>query len=72
MKLLILKTDIATEDHVKRIKPLFHNNPVIYDWSVDLQDIDYVLRVEASDNLREEDLIFLIQKYGFLCEELQG
>jgi len=72
MKLLILKTDINSPDHVNKIRPLFDNNPIVFNWSVDLQDIDYILRVEASDHLLEEDLIYLIQKYGFSCEELQG
>ena len=71
MKLLILKTDIESQEKVDMIRPLFYQNPIIYAWSVDLHDIDKVLRVEASDDLRQEDLIFLIQKYGFYCEELE-
>lgn len=70
MKLVILKTDIKTKKKVKMIKPIFNNLPTISKWSVDTEDIDNVLRIEAEDNLKEEDVKKLVLENGFYCEEL--
>ena len=70
MKLLILRTDIKTRKKVRKIKSVFNKHPVIIDWSIDLEDIDNVLRIKAYDELTEEDIISLVQKEGFYCEDL--
>ncbi len=70
MKLLILKTDIRSRQKVNRIKPILNQHPVINDWSIDIADIDNVLRIEASDNLCENDIVRLMKRYGFHCEAL--
>jgi hypothetical protein len=70
MKLLILRTNIKTKKKVKTIKPLFNNHPTIFNWSVDTEDIDNVLRIEAQDNLSENEIIHLVKTCGFYCEAL--
>ena len=70
MKLLILRTNIKTKKKVKVVKPLFNNNPIISKWSIDLEDIDNVLKIEAQDDLKETDLIHLVKTAGFYCEPL--
>ncbi len=70
MKLLIFRTDIKTKKKVKAIKPLFNNHPGITDWSIDTEDIDNVLRIEAAENLNEHDVISLINTRGFYCDAL--
>lgn len=70
MKLVILKTNIRSKRKVNRIKPIFNNMPSILNWSIDTQDIDNVLRIEATENLHEVDIIHLIKKYGFYAEAL--
>ena len=70
MKLLILKTDIETKKEVKAVKPIFNNNPDITNWSVDVEDIDNVLRIEAENELNDEDIINLLQICGFYAEPL--
>ena len=70
MKLLILKTDIKTKKKVKAVKPLFNNHPTISNWSIDIEDIDNVLRIEAQNDLNEKDLIHLVKACGFYCEAL--
>jgi hypothetical protein len=70
MKLLIFKTDIKTKKMVKAVKPILNNNSVIVNWSIDTKDIDNVLRIEASENLNEDDIIDLIKPSGFGCEIL--
>lgn len=69
-RLLIFKTDIKTQEKVKRIKPHLNNHIDIKTWSIDMEDIDNVLRVEASNNLKEKHIINLITTLGFYCDEL--
>ena len=45
---------------------------MIFKWSIDLEDIDNVLRVEASSELEIEHINNLIQQKGFYCEDLPG
>jgi len=70
MRLLILRTNIKTKKKVKKVKPLLNNHPLILNWSVDLEDIDNVLRIEAISNLNELDVKNLVQQKGFYCENL--
>jgi len=70
MKLLILRTDIKTKKKVKLVKFLFNNHPNIINWSIDFEDIDNVLRIEATENLNESDIIDLMKIEGFYCEPL--
>lgn len=70
MKLVILRTDIKTKKRVKKVKPFFNSHPNINKWSVDTEDIDNVLRIEADDNLQEDEVKRLVLENGFYCEEL--
>ena len=70
MKLLILRTDIKTKKKVKLMKPVFNNHPIISKWSIDTEDIDNVLRIEAEDSLHEDDVKRMVVENGFYCEDL--
>lgn len=70
MKILVFRTDIKTDKMLEMVKPVLNNHPVISDWSVDTEDIDNVLRIEASDQLNESEVIDLIKPYGLFCEAL--
>ena len=70
MKLVILKTDITTKKKVQQMKSVFNNHPIISKWSIDTEDIDNVLRIEADDNLQEDQIKKLITENGFHCEAL--
>lgn len=72
MKLLILKTDIKTKKRVKTVSPVFDRITAIDRWTIDLEDVDKVLRIEAKDFLKEEDIVKLMDSYGVWCEELEG
>lgn len=72
MKLLILRTNIKTKKKVKKVKPLLNDHPLILNWSVDLEDIDNVLRIEAISSLNEREVKSIIQRKGFYCEDLTG
>lgn len=70
MKLLIFKTDIESQEKIEAVKPLFKNHTSIVDWSIDLEDIDNVLWIKATEPLAESDVINLIKVKGFYCDVL--
>ena len=70
MNLLIFKTDIHTKRKVSLLKQHFKRVPSIIDWNVDTEDIDKVLRIEANETLKEQDVIALMKTQGFYCEPL--
>ena len=70
MNLLILRTNIKTKKKVKVVKPIFNSHPTIMNWSVDIEDIDNVLRIEANEKLNEKEIIFMIKAAGFYGEAL--
>ena len=70
MKVLVFQTNIDSQHHIEAISPLFNNHQGIIDWSVDTEDIDKVLRVEANEHLDESDIINLMSAQGFYCDDL--
>ena len=67
----VFKTNINTESDVNIIKELLNSNPIIIQWSIELEDIDKVLRIEATKNLSKKDIIEKVKYTGFYCEELE-
>ena len=70
MTLLIFKTDIKSKKKIETIHSLFKKLSSITNWNIDTQDIDNVLRIETTGQLKEQELISLIQTQGFYCESL--
>lgn len=70
MKLFILKTDIKSQWQVNKLKPVFQKYEHIARWTVDLDDIDRVLKLETHVDTEQQDMIKLVQDQGIYCEEL--
>ncbi|MBG6130257.1 hypothetical protein IWQ47_001660 [Aquimarina sp. EL_43] len=70
MELLIFRTDIKSKKKVRSLKPVLNNHSDIIKWSIDLEDIDNVLRIEATTNLSEGDVIDLVEIQGFYIKTL--
>lgn len=70
MKLFILKTDISSRRQLDRLAPVFEQNKCIRRWTVDLEDIDKVLKVETNNDSEQNELIRLVRDQGIYCEEL--
>ncbi|OEK03975.1 hypothetical protein [Roseivirga misakiensis] len=70
MKLLIFKTDIENIFKAKKVNAVLAYSTKIFDWSIDMEDIDNVLRIEADDRYTESDIIELVSKCGLHCESL--
>lgn len=69
MEVFVFKTNINRLNHLEKLKPVINSHKGIYAWSIDMQDIDKVLRVEAESSSPTE-IISLVNKAGFFCEEL--
>jgi len=69
MEILVLKTNISSKKQVKTVAPVLNGQESISRWNIDLNDIDKVLRIEASD-IELDEVVHLIQEAGFYCEEL--
>jgi len=70
MEVLVFKTNIETRLNLDRMEPIFNNHPNIKVWSIDTEDVDNVLRIEADESLSEKEVIQLIQPIGVQCEVL--
>ena len=67
--LLIFKTNVATEQDLQIVQQLLSDRQTIIDWSVDLEDIDKVMRIELVNKLYKKEIIDLL-KQQFSCETL--
>lgn len=70
MELYIFKTNIRNQEKASELRPLFAQHPEIERWTVDTEDIDKVLRIEAAGQLVEKALVDDLKKAGYDCEEL--
>ena len=69
MGVYVFKTDINSASLIESVKPLLNSNQYISDWSIDIEDIDNVLRI-ISVELLENEIIQIIKSKGFICEAL--
>jgi tRNA G26 N,N-dimethylase Trm1 len=67
--ILVFKTNIRLKKDVRKIATLFDGHPLIKRWSVDITDIDKVIRIE-SINLLPGEVINALESAGYCCEEL--
>lgn len=66
--ILLFKTTIRTEADKRFIGKVMETEK-IDQWTVDLQDIDCVLRI-VSPTLKMQEVIELMVQNGYQCEEL--
>ena len=57
--ILIFKTNIQTEFDKLRIKNVLDASQRVLKWSIDMEDVDHVLRV-VSDSLSPEQIISVL------------
>lgn len=67
---IVLKTDIQSEQMLRLVSPLFDAHKAILKWSVDLEDCDKVLRVEGLSGISAFELTKSLNNKGFIAEEL--
>ncbi|WP_420317070.1 hypothetical protein [Ekhidna sp.] len=70
MKLIILKTDIKTKRQLNQLKPALSQNDCIARWSIDMDDVDRVLKVETKKDAPKSEMLHFVRSQGVYCEEL--
>jgi hypothetical protein len=70
MEVLIFRTNISTHQQLVFLGNILTNYPVIARWTVDTEDVDNVLRIEAFNPIGESDIVQILENWGFYCEEL--
>ncbi|WEK18550.1 MAG: hypothetical protein P0Y49_17305 [Candidatus Pedobacter colombiensis] len=66
--ILLFKTNIQTEDDKRYVGKIMEEHG-IGQWTVDVHDVDCVLRIVSSP-LTLEEVIALVMKNGYHCEVL--
>jgi hypothetical protein len=69
MDILIFKTDIASRWHVRVLEQLFSPLQGIVKYSVDIEDVDHVLRV-VSQSVKAPQVQHVLAQAGYFCEEM--
>ena len=69
MEILVFKTDIANRWHTSMAQKLLSNLQGVKRSTVDVEDVDHVLRVEA-ENVPPKHVELLLSIGGYYCEEM--
>lgn len=67
--ILVFKTNISSHEHKENAKTILDAIDHIEEWSVDMEDVDRVLRVVSRDP-NADDIINKLTKAGYECSEL--
>ncbi len=70
MRIFVFKTDIRSQLEMTVLASLFKNLTGIVRWSVDMQDVDRVLKIVTFEDYSEKEFTHLIRSRGILCEDL--
>ena len=69
MEVLIFKTDIIGKFGSENLRQILKDDRRIRSWNIDQEDIDHVLRIESNE-MSPAEVIDMITKHGYMCEEL--
>ena len=69
-QILVFSSNIDAIEKVNQVKAGLLSNSKVYSVHVDLEDWEYVLRVEAHPGLYPNQIEEQINKMGFKCSEL--
>ncbi|MEM6526277.1 MAG: hypothetical protein AAF693_20955 [Bacteroidota bacterium] len=69
-EVLVFKTNLDTKREVEAVRCTLDQYSSIMEWSIDIEDVDNVLRVVTLGDVLEEEIIQILAIHGFYCEEL--
>ena len=70
MDILVFKTNTGSVQQKRKLFPLLRRVPGIIRWTIDLEDTDRILRVEAVQ-VSPAMIEHTLQHGGFYCRELE-
>ncbi|MEP1093881.1 MAG: hypothetical protein ABJG78_02160 [Cyclobacteriaceae bacterium] len=70
MKIFVFKTDIKSNLEVSILARALRDLRGIVRWSVDMQDVDRVLKIVTLEDSRESDFVSFVRSHGIFCESL--
>ncbi len=70
MQILVFKTNLANNRHIKKTGSSLNLHPFIKEWNVDLHDCDKILRV-VTENIAPVEVENIVFNAGYFCEELK-
>lgn len=65
--ILVFQTDVDAADKVESISQAFKAHTCVLHWSIDIDDVDNVLRIEGSRQLKEQDVVTLVNAHNYTC-----
>lgn len=68
-QVMVFRTNIRSQKDVRKVKGMLNDRFGRAGWSLDLADIDKVLRIETQ-SLTLERVIQVIEQAGYCCAEL--
>ena len=69
-EVLVFKTNIFMDRDIQRVSDIMQGDSRILRWTIDKEDCDNVLRVEADHHVTPVEIKILINAAGYYCEEL--
>lgn len=70
MEILVFKTNLSDIHRIRDIESTLDIHPNIFQWNVDLNDNDNILRIVAND-IAGEEVENMVISAGYFCEELK-
>ncbi len=71
MDLFIFKTNLNSDYKIFRLRKALSDRTLIKKWSVDLEDVDKVLKVIVNKGIEQLEVIAMLENQGIHCEELE-
>jgi len=70
MQIHVFITNLSDSKRISDAGASLDVHPHIFEWNVDMHDVDNVLRV-VSSNIEAKEIQELVLNAGYYCEELQ-
>lgn len=70
MEILVFKTNLTNPNRISEVESSLDIHPGIYQWNVDLDDSDNILRI-VSKSIAAKEVENIVLSAGYYCEELE-
>ena len=70
MEILVFKTNLTNPNRISEVESSLDIHPGIYQWNVDLDDSDNILRI-VSKSIAAREVENIVLSAGYYCEELE-